>query len=355
MDFQSLETRIPKNHINILIVDDDTSVRNIVSELLSDEGYACHLAASAVEALNMLKIIPYDLLISDVKMPNHDGLWLLDQVVRLQFDCAIIMMTGFAHLETAIYALQKGAADYITKPIRSQKLYESIDKALEERRKRKQTEIYQKILETAVAEKTQELSLAYKKISQSYNKTLEALITALDARENETGNHSQRVARYTVLIADHLGLTKDVIENISRGALLHDIGKIGVSDNILLKPGPLTSAEWIDMKRHPEIGFRILEDIDFLRPAADIVLAHQERFDGHGYPNKLKGLEIPLGARVFSIADTYDAITCDRPYRKGRSAEIAYEEILRCSGSQFDPDIVKVFLTIPEEKFTQIK
>ena len=186
MDFQSLEARIPKNHINILIVDDDMSVRNIVSELLADEGYACHLAASAVEALNMLKIIPYDLLISDVKMPNHDGLWLLDQVMRLQFDCAIIMMTGFAHLETAIYALQKGAADYITKPIRSQKLYESIEKALEERRKRKQSEIYKKILETAVAEKTQELSLAYKKISQSYNKTLEALITALDARENET-------------------------------------------------------------------------------------------------------------------------------------------------------------------------
>ncbi|MEM7675529.1 MAG: HD domain-containing phosphohydrolase, partial [Myxococcota bacterium] len=181
---------------------------------------------------------------------------------------------------------------------------------------------------------------------EAYDKTLEALVTALDARECETGNHSQRVVRMTLAICDNLGITGEERVHIARGALLHDIGKIGVPDDVLLKPGKLTDEEWIEMRKHPDIGARILSGIEFLVEPAKIVLAHQERFDGKGYPAGLKGAEIPIGARIFAVADALDAIVSDRPYRRGQSYEHAREEIARCAGTQFDPQVVEAFLKI---------
>jgi putative nucleotidyltransferase with HDIG domain len=183
-------------------------------------------------------------------------------------------------------------------------------------------------------------------LRETYDGTLEALVSALDARDRETKGHSLRVAKYMMEIAYHMGIEPGTDEwvDMQRGGLLHDIGKIGVSDTILHKPGPLTEDEWTDMRRHPRIGHDMIREIPFLSGAARIVLAHHERFDGKGYPNGLKADEIPLGARIFVLADTFDAMTSDRPYRKALSAEVSREEIIRCSGTQFDPRCVQAFL-----------
>ena len=199
------------------------------------------------------------------------------------------------------------------------------------------------------------LSRAVAGIAEAYQSTLSALVAALDARERETADHSQRVVRFTVAIAERLAVPAEHLEQIARGALLHDIGKIGISDNILLKPGPLTPVEWTSMRRHPEIGHQILRGIPFLLPAAEIVLCHQERWDGGGYPHKLRGEAIPLGARIFAIADTLDAMTSDRPYRKAATFAEARLEISRCGGTQFDPRCVQAFADIPDDEFEALR
>jgi putative nucleotidyltransferase with HDIG domain len=199
------------------------------------------------------------------------------------------------------------------------------------------------------------ISLAVAGIAEAYKSTLSALVAALDARESETADHSQRVVRFTLAIAERLAVPEEDIEQIARGALLHDIGKIGVSDNILLKPGPLTQAEWAAMRRHPEIGHQILRGIPFLVPAAEIVLCHQERWDGGGYPRGLLRDEIPLGARIFAIADTFDAITSDRPYRCASTLSEARREVARCAGSQFDPICVSAFLGLREHELAELR
>jgi HD-GYP domain-containing protein (c-di-GMP phosphodiesterase class II) len=203
---------------------------------------------------------------------------------------------------------------------------------------------YRKSLERRVREKTAELQQALVEVETSYNSTLYALVAALDAREHETSDHSQRVVRYTLAIANRLSVPKAEQPDIARGALLHDIGKIGIPDAILLKPGPLTPAEWEEMHRHPQIGWTILKSIAFLHVPAEIVLCHQERFDGSGYPRGLRGEAIPVGARIFAIADTLDAMTSDRPYRKRAAFDAALREIRHNSGTQFDPKIVEALL-----------
>jgi response regulator RpfG family c-di-GMP phosphodiesterase len=191
-------------------------------------------------------------------------------------------------------------------------------------------------------------------VEESYKITLEALVAALDAREHETQAHSQRVREYTLTLAQNLGLKYDDLTHMGRGALLHDVGKIGVRDSVLLKHGKLSEDEWIEMRKHPQIGYNILQSIEFLSPAAEIVLCHQERWDGNGYPNRLAKEDIPLGARIFAVVDTLDAMTSDRPYRKALSFKAAWNEIRECSGTQFDPRIVDAFLALPPESWIAI-
>lgn len=339
----------------LLIVDDDESVRRIVAEILKDEGYEPTTAASVDEGLERMRQSPYPLVITDIKMPDRDGLWFLRALRREHPDTAVIMMTGYGQVDSAVDALKYGASDYLTKPIRVNHLSASVLRALDRRRLILENQAYQRGLEGAVAEKTREVEAAYAEISETYRLTLEALVTALDARECETGHHSQRVVRYCLAIADQMGITGRERDDLGRGALLHDIGKIGVPDHILLKPGPLTSEEWVEMRRHPEIGARILSDIAFLAPAAEIVLTHQETFDGSGYPRGMKGEEIPLGSRIFAVADTLDAILSDRPYRRGRPLAYAREEIQRYSGTQFDPAVAEAFQEVPDDVWQRMR
>jgi response regulator RpfG family c-di-GMP phosphodiesterase len=265
------------------------------------------------------------------------------------------MLTGFGDTVNAVVCLRRGAVDYLLKPPRVTVLLRAIERALARRRVEVARKRYQRTLERRVLEKTSELTSALREVENAYTNTLYALVSALDAREHETSDHSQRVVRYTTAVAKILGLGEAEIGEIARGALLHDIGKIGVPDAILLKPGPLNASEWEEMRRHPDIGFQILRSIPFLRIPAEIVLSHQERFDGRGYPRGLRGEEIPLGARIFAVADTLDAMTSDRPYRAGTTFAAARAEISRCAGTQFDPVVVKAFEQLSDADLADLR
>jgi len=339
----------------ILIVDDDASVRDVISVLLQEEGYECRTASSAEAALDIAAAEAPPLVISDMKMPGRDGIWLLEAFRERYSETAVIMLTGYGDTEAAVDCLRRGAVDYLLKPPKLTDLIRSIERALAKRRIELARKRYQKKLERKVRDRTGELRSELRNIQGTSQTTLLALVGAIDAREHETSDHSQRVVKYTEHIAERLGLRGPELEEIGRGALLHDIGKIGVPDAVLLKPAKLTPEEWKEMRRHPDIGYDMIRSIEFLNTPAAIVLSHQERFDGRGYPRCLRGEEIHIGARIFAVADTLDAMTSDRPYRKGTTFENAVDEIERCAGSQFDPEVVRAFLDIGVKNLRRIK
>jgi response regulator RpfG family c-di-GMP phosphodiesterase len=339
----------------ILIVDDDASVRDVISVLLQEEGYECRTAAGAEEALEIAAVEAPPLVISDMKMPGRDGIWLLEAFRERHPDSAVVMLTGYGDTEAAVDCLRRGAVDYLLKPPKLTDLIRAIERALAKRRIELARKRYQKKLERKVRDRTAELRSALKDIAQTYQNTLLALVAALDAREHETSDHSQRVVKYTVAIAERLSLQGTDLEELGRGALLHDVGKIGVPDAVLLKPGKLTPEEWAEMRKHPDIGWKMIESIPFLATPATIVLSHQERFDGGGYPRKLRGEEIHIGARIFAVADTLDAMTSDRPYRKATSFENAMAEVQRCAGTQFDPEVARAFADIGVDGLRKIR
>jgi response regulator RpfG family c-di-GMP phosphodiesterase len=342
-------------------VDDEPAIRDILREGLTDSGYVCTLASNGHEALERLKDFEYSLVLSDIDMPKMDGVQLLQAVKDRNPDIEVVMITGVVDVEMALRAIRLGANDYLTKPFNLEEVRFTIEKALEKRRLILENRQYQRNLEEKVAERTAQLVLKHReiqglfeKLQTSYETTLEALAAALDTRDTETQGHSVRVSEYTVVIAGRMGVKEPELTDIRRGALLHDVGKIGIPDAVLRKPGKLTVEEWAEMKKHPEIGHRILSGINFLEKSLPLVISHQERFDGSGYPHGLREEAIPLGARIFAVVDTLDAMTSDRPYRKALSYEVARAEIVRNSGIQFDPRVVEVFLTISPEEWKAI-
>ena len=332
----------------ILVVDDEEAIREVVSTLLTSQGYECTTCANGRLALEAFRKGSYDLVLSDIVMPEMDGLKLLGELRLEDPDVPVIMVTAMHDIAIALEAIRAGAYDYILKPFEKDQLHLSVRRALEHRALVMENRVYQSDLEHLVAERTQQLSVALQELEQSYDYTLEALGGALDAKDAETEGHCQRVTAFTITIAKSMNVDKAMLRHIARGAFLHDIGKMGIPDSILRKPGPLTAEEREIMRRHCEIGFAVLERIPFLKEAAEIVLSHQECYDGSGYPRGLKGEEIPLGARIFAVADTLDAMISDRPYRKALPITAAREEIKRFSGRQFDPRVVEVFLSQPD-------
>ena len=338
----------------ILIVDDETQIRSMLARSLTDISCECIPSSNAFDALDKIRSDRFSLVMSDVCMPGMSGLELLRCIKKHDPDISVIMITGVLDLTTAVDSLRLGACDYITKPFDLLSVRRAVSRALERRRLIQENRYYQQELERLVQERTYELKGALKEVEEGYRFTLEALAAALDAREHETQAHSQRVREYAITLAQHLSLNASELTDIGRGALLHDVGKIGVPDSILLKPAKLTPEEWVQMRRHPQVGYDILRGIKFLAPAADIVLTHQERWDGRGYPNGLSQSDIPLGARIFGVVDTLDAMTSDRPYRKKLSFQAAREEVRRCSGTQFDPQVAEAFLGIAPETWQSI-
>jgi len=332
----------------VLVVDDEEAIREVVSTLLEAQGYRCTPCSNGRIALETFGKDTFDLVLSDIVMPEMDGLKLLAQLRSLDLDVPVIMVTAMHDISIALEAIRAGAYDYILKPFEKDQLHLSVRRALEHRRLVIENRMYQTELENLVSERTQQLSVAIQDLEQSYDYTLEALGGALDAKDAETEGHCQRVTAFTITMAKKMAVDKNLLRHIARGAFLHDIGKMGIPDHILRKPGPLTSEEREIMRRHCEIGYAVLERIPFLKEAAEIVLSHQECYDGSGYPRGLKGEQIPLGARIFAVADTLDAMISDRPYRKAMPISAVREEVRKFSGRQFDPKIVEVFFSIPD-------
>jgi putative nucleotidyltransferase with HDIG domain len=265
------------------------------------------------------------------------------------------MATGVDDIRLAIQAMKQGADDYIIKPFQLDAVVTSVARALEMRRLEREVENYRAHLEEMVDERTGQLQAALEHIGQIYDETLEALGAALDLKDGDTAGHARRVTRYCLEIAKAMGCSEEQMRQLKRGAYLHDIGKIAIPDAILLKPDKLTAEEMSAMWAHPYIGYEFVSRISFLAEAAEIVLTHHERLDGSGYPQGLMGDEIPLGARVFAVADTLDAMTSDRPYRCALPYSVALEEIRQQSGRQFEPKVVEAFFSLPEYIWGKIR
>jgi cyclic di-GMP phosphodiesterase len=341
--------------LQVLLVDDEEAISTMLSHRLGLEGHRCRSARNAAEALEILKQGEFDVVISDLRMPGISGMELLRTVRSAYPDITFLVATGVDDVRVGVEAMKEGAADYLLKPFQLDGVAMSVARALENKRLARQVEDYRKNLEKMVDQRTKQLRAAMKRIESTYDETLEALGAALDLRDTETAGHSRRVSLYCLEIARGMGLSRDQLRQISRGSYLHDIGKIGIPDSILLKPGKLTEEETAVMQTHARIGYDLVSRIAFLAPAAEIILTHQERYDGTGYPQGLSGEEIPVGARIFALADTLDAMTSDRPYRRALPLATAYEEIRQEADRQFDPAIVEVFLGIPQETWERIR
>ncbi len=340
----------------ILVVDDEETIREIVSSMLTGAQFHTRQAASGVEAMSLLESgEEFDLVLSDLMMAEMDGIALLERAKERYPDVPVVMVTAVHDIQVALQALRNGAYDYLLKPFEREQLLATVRRALENRRLKRENDAYRTNLESLVAARTQQWKSALTDLERSYDITLEALGDALDLKDAETEGHSKRVTAFTIAIAQKLGMPKDDIRVIARGAFLHDIGKMAIADNILRKPGKLTEKEMEIMREHCYLGYRIICRIPFLAEAAEIVYSHQERYDGTGYPRRLKGEEIPLGARIFSIADTLDAMTSDRPYRPAQTLQAARKEIELWSGRQFDPHIVQVFLGMPDNIWEDLR
>jgi putative nucleotidyltransferase with HDIG domain len=338
---------------HILIVDDEEMIRDLLSSTLVEEDYICHQASNVDEAFALLDEQPVDLVISDIMMPGKSGVELLRDLKKVNPDIAVLMITGLSDMNTAMECMHLGADDYITKPFGVNRVVLTVKNLIERRTLTLEKKNYQLNLEYKVMEQTSQIRKTMSELSSAYDNTLTALVKALDAREKEVGSHSERVMDFAVMLGGKLGIADRALHVLAKGALLHDIGKIGISDNILLKPGQLDDSEWIEMRKHPQVGYAILSEIDFLKAPAEIILSHHERFDGNGYPNQLKGEQIPIGARIFSIVDTLDAMTSDRPYRKALPFDIVTSEIIKYRGTQFDPAIADLFLSIPRRQWEE--
>jgi putative nucleotidyltransferase with HDIG domain len=340
----------------ILVVDDEEAVRSIVGALLERSGYVTTLADGADQALTRLQEGPgYDLVLSDIMMPGTDGITLLHRICTDHPGTPVVMVSAVQDVHVATNAFRSGAIDYLLKPFAHTQLESVVTRAMEHGRLMRQNAAYRQNLESIVSSRTGRLRATMEDLERSYDTTLEAMGDALDLRDEETEGHSRRVTAYTIALARAMGLNAEELKVIARGAFLHDLGKIATPDSILLKPGKLDAAEMLIMKEHCQRGYEMVCKIPFLKEAAEIVYAHQERFDGKGYPRGLSGEQIPLGARIFAIADTLDAMTSDRPYRKGTSFKAARDEIVRCTGGQFDPVVVEAFLRIPLESWSELR
>src|SRR6185503_13645924 len=338
---------------HILIVDDEPEITAILADLFYGK-YDCTTAGSAEEALGRLAGTNYELVVSDITMPGMSGLDMIPHVKRNSPNSVVVMISGMQTVESAIEALRLGAFDYVMKPFDLRQVEAVVTRALEHRDLIVAKQRYEDHLEELVVQRTAELDQTLNSLENAYRSTLKALTAALETRDQETHGHSERVVSYSLRLGKEYGLDKSHMKALEFGSLLHDIGKIGVPDLILRKPAKLTEEEWVLMREHPAHGQQILRGIAFLEGAARVVAQHHEKWDGTGYPIGLSGEEIDVCARIFSVADAFDAMTRDRVYRKGKPYESAAVEVDEWAGRQFDPEVVKAFHRVPREDWAEL-
>jgi cyclic di-GMP phosphodiesterase len=338
----------------VLIVDDEKEITSILADLFEDH-YDCTTAGSAEEALGLLAANDYELVISDITMPGMSGLDLIAHVRERWPNRVVVMISGMQTVESAIDALRLGAFDYVMKPFDLRQVEAVVARALEHQGLIVAKQRYEDHLEELVEQRTAELDQALNSLEDAYRSTLKALTAALETRDLETHGHSERVVSYSMRLGRAYGLDGRHTKALEFGSLLHDIGKIGVPDLILRKPAKLTPEEWVLMRQHPLHGQQILRGIHFLEGAARVVAQHHEKWDGSGYPQGLSGDDIDICARIFSVADAFDAITSNRVYRKGKPYEAAAEELDVWAGKQFDPKVVDAFHRVPPQDWDELR
>jgi response regulator RpfG family c-di-GMP phosphodiesterase len=341
--------RLEQSKARILVVDDEEFIREIICRKLSGEGFECDSAPDAEEGLEKVTKGSFDCVLSDIHMPGMSGLDLLSRIRETNDDIPVILITGAPDIDAALEAMRLGAYDHLSKPVNLAALQMTVERALENKRLIKENREYQKNLESMVKERTKQLRAANEDLRRLFTGSIKALAHALEAKDEYTQGHSARVAEQSVAIGRRLALDDKQVQHIWLAGYLHDIGKIGIKEAVLNKPGKLDEAEWRLIQQHPVFAGRILGPIPELNEIIEIVVHHHERYDGTGYPDGLEGGSIPLGARILSVADTYDALTSKRPYRDALSEDEALRIIEEAGGTQLDPVIVRAFLDIRQE------
>jgi putative nucleotidyltransferase with HDIG domain len=339
----------------VLIVDDEPAVRKLLATLLSQAGISSSSAANPREALVMLQESTFEAVISDLRMGSSSGFELLQEVRKRFPNLPFLMATGVNDVRVGVQAMREGADDYLLKPFDIDLVLASLQRALHRKQLERELEDYRLHLEQMVSVRTREVQGALAELEHSHSATLEALGRAIDLRDGATAGHSKRVLLYSFKLAQEIGGLEDLLRTLGMGAWLHDIGKLAIPDRILLKPGALTDEERQVMQRHVELGYDLVKSIPFLSDAAEIILAHHERYNGSGYPRGLRGESIPLGGRIFAIADSFDAMTSDRPYRTALPMKTARSVIEVGRGELFDPRMVDTFLGVSEESWRMIQ
>jgi putative two-component system response regulator len=327
---------MPSQQETLLIVDDETAIRRLLYQKLSKEGYQCKEANDAEQTLNMLETSPIALVILDIKMPGKSGMELLPEIKSGYPDTAVIMATAVTEVNVAIQCLKQGADDYICKPFNLEELSLAVKRALEKRHLQLEIREYQQYLEEKIEEQTG-------KIRKLFLGAIEALVAALEAKDKYTGGHSRRVTEIALALGKELGLSTQDMEDLRWGSLLHDVGKIAIDQLIQNKPGKLTLEEYEHVMTHAHVGADIVRPI-VSEKIVEIIEHHHDHYDGNGLHQVVVGNDIPLGARIIAVADAFDAMISDRPYRSAMSVPEAIEEIKRCADTQFDPNIVTAFL-----------
>ena len=346
----------------ILVVDDEQTILLALGRILGRlDDLDVDMAPGAYEAIAALDEArdlnrPYDLIMCDYRMPDMVGSEVLAHAAKVFPDAGRILVTGNMDFATVQDAVNRGGVHRVlSKPWQQRELIEAVKESL----RLAKLQSLNRELDASLQMQNKRLQSMNEHLDQLVHQRttdlLDALISALDFRDTETQWHSRRVSLYARKLGELVGLDAQSLTVVEQGALLHDIGKIGVRDSVLLKPGKLTAEEWDEMRRHVVFGYELLAAIKFLRGAAEIVLHHHERYDSGGYPQGIRGENIVIGARIFAVVDTYDAMTSDRPYRKALTSEIAYAEILRCSGEQFDPKIAAAFTDVDASVWTDIR
>jgi response regulator RpfG family c-di-GMP phosphodiesterase len=332
-----------------LIVDDEPRLRQVLVHLMRNDGFTCLEAGNGEEAIAVLQRQQVSLVMSDLRMPKLDGLGLLREIRARWPDTAVVMITAVADVEVAVSCLAVGAMDYLTKPFHLEEVRARVGQALEKRRLVLENRDYQESLQEKVAQQA-------RRLEELFLAGMQSLAEALEVKDPYTRGHSVRVSHYSVVIAKEMGLGVELVHRIELGGQVHDIGKIGVREDVLNKPGKLTNDEYQHIMTHPMVGWKILAPLlGDIPEALNIVRSHHERFDGRGIPDGLAGTNIPLEARITAAADSFDAMASDRPYRPGLSMEEAITEIVRCRGTQFDPAVVDAMVSAVEGgRFTLI-
>lgn len=314
--------------VRVLVVDDETNIRESLKAFLTFKGYLVQDHGDGEGALEAFRSSPCPLVLTDLMMPGLTGEELLLEIKKIDPTAEVVVMTGHGTIDSAVSTIRAGAYDYIVKPFKMEALLRALEKAKRHR----------------------DLIRENRRLQENSLNVLRTMVNVLEHRDAYTAGHSQRVTEITLAVAAGIGLRGEEIKTLRLAGLIHDLGKIGIDDHILRKPGRLDEEEYGIIKTHPEKGVQMIEPLDFLKDTIPIILHHHERYNGSGYPSGLQGEEIPLGARIITVADTFDAMTSSRAYRRARSTREAIDELTRCRGSQFDTEIVDIFLDISKTR-----